>query len=79
MDAHREYRYVIDAFTSDTLPMARLAEYMREVAALLGEPERVHFARLEAGSAVLVSKIEARVGPKVAARVNGLKDGTAPR
>jgi hypothetical protein len=72
-----EYRYVIDVFTPDTLPMARLAEYMRELAMLLGEPANVHFDRLERGSAVLVSKIDPPAVPKVVSRVEGLRDGSA--
>ncbi|MBI4725398.1 MAG: hypothetical protein HY765_10605 [Rhodomicrobium sp.] len=78
MPAALEYRYVIDAFTPDTLPMARLAEYMHELADLLGEQDKVHFDRLEKGSAVLVSKVERVAAPKVATRVQGLRDGTAP-
>lgn len=72
-----EYRYVIDAFTLDTLPMARLAEYMGELAQLLGEREHVHFERLEPASAVLVSRVDITAVPKVAKRVHGLRDGTA--
>lgn len=77
MIAPVEYRYVIDVFTPETLPMARLAEYMRELALLLGEPTNVHFARLEAGSAVLVSRVDTPAVPKVAGRVLGLLDGSA--
>ena len=77
MTAGWEYRYVIDVFTPETLPMARLAEYMRELACLFGEPAHVHFARLEAGSAVLVSRVDAPAAPKVASRVLGLRDGSA--
>jgi hypothetical protein len=58
MSGHREYRLKIDVFTVDSLPMSRLAEYMTELARLLGEQERVHFSHLERGSAVLVSNIE---------------------
>ena len=36
-----EHRFVIDAYTPDTLPMVRLAEYMADVAHLLGEVERL--------------------------------------
>ncbi len=78
MPASLEYRYIIDAFTPDTLPMERLAAYMRELALLLGEPNNVHFARIEKGSAVLVSRIDRTAAPNVAGRVRGLRDGTAP-
>jgi hypothetical protein len=73
-----EFRYVIDVFTLETLPMARLAEYMGELAQLLGEREHVHFQRLEAGSAVLVTRVDVTAVPKVETRLHGLRDGSAP-
>lgn len=36
------YRFKIDAYSPDTMPMARLAQYMGELAVLLGEREAVH-------------------------------------
>lgn len=72
-----EYRYVIDVFTPDTLPMWRLAEYMGELAQLLGEREHVHFERLEPGSAVLVSRVDVMAVPKVVTRMQKLRDGSA--
>ena len=49
MNDQHEYRFVIDALSPDTLPMARLAEYMGELARLLGRPDQVHFERLGGG------------------------------
>ena len=37
-DAGAEYRFSIDAYTPATMPMARLAEYMAQLALILGEP-----------------------------------------
>jgi hypothetical protein len=74
-----EYRFKIDVFHADTIPMARLAEYMAELAKLLGHPERVHFARLEEGSAVLVSSVEEPAWPKVSDRVRGVLHGDGPK
>ncbi len=68
-DLRHEYRFEIDACSPDTLPMSRLAEYMADLAQLLGEVERVHFARLEAGSAVLVQYVESAALPKVRERI----------
>ena len=73
-----EYRYVIDGFTPETLPMSRLAEYVHLWATLLGENSHVHFKRVERGSTVLVAKVEKESVPKVQVRVRGLQDGTAP-
>jgi len=74
-----EYRFKIDAYTPATMPMARLAEYMRELADVLGEPSAVHFDRLKAGSTVLVSKVDYEAVPKVRARANAVRRGEAPR
>jgi CRP-like cAMP-binding protein len=75
----REYKLRIDAFSVETIPMARLAEYMTELARLFGEEERVHFTRLEAGSAVLVTTIEAPAAPKVEERLQKLRNGSASK
>lgn len=73
------YIFRIDAFTPDTLPMARLAEYMATLAKLLGHPEHTHFVRLEKGSANLVHKVDAVDAPKVEARIQGAARGEAPQ
>lgn len=79
MSHGHEYRFKIDAFTPDTLPMARLAEYLADLAVMLGEPQNVHFVRIEPGSAVLVQKIDDVALPKVKGRVREVRSGTAPQ
>lgn len=64
-----EYRFKIEAYTPDTMPMARLAEYMAELAVILGEQGAVHFTHLERGSTVMVQRIEPEAAPKVRERV----------
>ena len=72
----RRYRFVIsESFTPDTLPMSRLAEYMSDVADLLGEKTSVHFVRVEAGSAVLVQEVEHEAYPKIRQRIGDIKRG----
>jgi hypothetical protein len=78
MSDRHEYRLKIDVFDLDSMPMSRLAEYMAELARLLGEQERVHFSHMESGSAVLVSSIEDHAIPKVADRLHKLRDGLGP-
>lgn len=73
-----EYRLVIDAYIPEKIPMARLAEYMKHLADMLGEPAAVHFARLEAGSTVLVSKVEREAIPKVKQRVIAIRRREGP-
>jgi hypothetical protein len=74
-----EYRFRIDAYTPETMPMARLAEYLTELAMILGEPTAVHLVRLEPGSTVLVHKIEREAIPKVRERASSVRRGSAPR
>ena len=74
-----EYRFSIDAYTPETMPMARLAEYMSRLAEILGEPSAVHFDRLVAGSTVLVHRIEREALPKVRERAAAVQRGDAPR
>lgn len=73
-----EYRFVIDAYNPKTFPMARLAEYMGHLAAMLGEPAFVHFERLEPGSTILVSKIQREALPKVRHRVASVRRREGP-
>lgn len=74
-----EYRFQIDAYTPETIPMARLAEYMTHLADVLGETASVHFVRLEAGSTALVHRIDREAIPKVRTRTEGVRRGDAPR
>ena len=67
-----EYRFTIDAFTPDSLPMSRLAEYMAGLAHLLGEAECVHFVRLEGGSTTVVHTVEPEAVPQVRKRVQSI-------
>ncbi len=77
-DRHIEYRFKIGAFTPETIPMARLAEYMSELATLLGNRESVHFIELEPGSTTLLHRVEYEAVPKVRIRINGVRNRTAP-
>jgi hypothetical protein len=79
MNDPRQYRLKIDVFSVENLPMLRLAEYITELARLLGEQEHVHFSHLENGSAVLVSNIDEPALPKVAERVQKVREGRASK
>lgn len=73
-----DLRFKIDAFLPDSIPMARLAEYMAALAALLGHEKSVHFVRLDTGSVELVHRVDPEDRPKVDARLDALRrdDGT---
>ena len=55
---HREYRFEIDAFTPATVPMARLAEYVSDLATMFGNNSYVHLARIEEGSTAPVVLVD---------------------
>jgi hypothetical protein len=73
-----EYQFRIDAYSPDTMPMGRLAQYMAELATLLGERSHVHFRRLTKGSTILNAKIDREAAPKVHDRVASVRAGDAP-
>ena len=74
MDAAR-FNFRITAYTPETIPMGRLAEYMAQYAALLGSDAQVHFDRLTRGSTVLRARVEDEGVPKVEKRLH-LAGGT---
>lgn len=73
-----EFRFKIDVYSPDTIPMARLAEYMGQLAVLLGEPSAVHFRKLTKGSTVLNARVDREGAPKVRDRVARVRAGDAP-
>jgi hypothetical protein len=74
----REYILKIDAYSPDTIPMVRLAEYMADLATLLGEHKSVHFVRLATGSTRLVHSVEYEAEPKVRERVHNARNHDGP-
>jgi len=72
------YRFVINAYSPETIPMSRLAEYMADLAVLLGEKGSVHLIRLESSSTALAINVEREARPKVDARVRGVSYRQAP-
>lgn len=77
MAHNKEYIFHIDAFTPETIPMERLAEYLYELAILLGETKSVHFVELVEGTTQIVHRIEREAVPKVEARLKGVRDRDA--
>jgi hypothetical protein len=69
----------IDVFSASTLPMARLADYLKPFATLLGSEAHVHFDRVADGSAECRASVESHASPKIRERINGVIAGTAPR
>ncbi len=70
-----EYKFKIEAYTPDTLPMAKCASYLAELANILGETPYIHFVRVARGSAQLVHRIEKEAIPKVMNRIIAIAKG----
>ena len=73
-----EYEFYIDAFSPSTIPMARLAQYMTELAALIGNTHSVHFTKLKKGSLSVLARVENEAIPKVRVRLQSARDPNAP-
>lgn len=71
----KNYTLYIKAYTPETIPMARLAQYMQNLAAMLGHDAAVHFDTLKPGSTQLVTKVDHEDVPKVAAHIAQVKRG----
>lgn len=71
----KHYTLYIKAFTPETIPMARLAQYMQNLAAMMGHDASVHFDKLKPGSTQLVTRIDLEDEPKVSTHLAQLKRG----
>lgn len=78
MATGEEFWFRIDAFSPDSIPLERLAEYLADLAVLLGETKSVHLVRIEAGSVVPVLKVEQEAAPKVRDRARKIAWGAGP-
>ncbi|WP_438987773.1 hypothetical protein [Marivivens donghaensis] len=68
---NKKFILYINAFNPQTIPMARLAEYMDAFAKLLGNKEYVHFSHLETGSTQIACSVDHEAEPKVQKRILG--------
>jgi hypothetical protein len=75
----RRLVFYVDAYSPETIPMAKLAEYMSDFAALLGRENAVHFAGLESGSTQIAAIVEPEDLPKVNARLGAIRHGIASK
>lgn len=59
------YTFHINAYSPETIPLARLAEYMAALAEVYGEKQSVHFQGLSKGSTRIISRVQREAAPKV--------------
>lgn len=74
----REYRFEIDAFTPDTIPMSRLSQYLADVARMMGQEASVHLMRIENGSTVPIISVDWEAELKVQDRLRAVKFNEGP-
>ena len=75
----REFVFKMDvAYSLETLPMNRLAEYMSDIAIILGERKNVHFVSLKGGSVALNIIVDHEAEPKVRNRIRLTKSDDGP-
>lgn len=79
MEPNLEYRFIINAYTPATLPMSRLAEYLADLAKLLGSKEGIHFLHLEPGSSVVAYKVDFDAAIAVIDRLAKTRAGDGPQ
>lgn len=72
-----EYTLHIDAYSPQTIPMARLAEYLSAFADLLGHKDAVHFKDMKPGSTQVLACVEKEAVPKVERGLRALVAGDA--
>lgn len=78
MNDDKRLVFYIDAYSPDSIPMAKLAEYMADFAVLLGRENAVRFAGLEKGSTKIKARIEFEDVPKVTTRLSDIRRGSPP-
>jgi hypothetical protein len=64
-----EYRFEIDSFTPETIPLSRLAQYLSDLARMMGENSNVHLVRVDKGSTVPIIRVDWEAHPKVKERL----------
>jgi hypothetical protein len=85
MPTWKEFRFKIDGrvngeeLTPLTMPMARLAEYLTDLAMIMGHRESVHFIKADDGSLQSVMYIDAEEESRVTHQIQSAARGMGPR
>ena len=74
----KELHFSIEGATPYSLPMARLVQYLRELAQLFANEDKVHFLKVDEGSADCTMEIEEEVAPLISERVERAAKGQGP-
>ena len=74
----REYRFEIDAFSPETIPLARLSQYLGDLAKMMGQEGNVHLVKVMKGSTVPIISVDWEAEPKVRDRLRAVKFNEGP-
>jgi hypothetical protein len=74
----REYRFEIDAFTPETIPLSRLSQYLSDLARMMGQEANVHLVKIEKGSTVPIIAVDWEAEPKVRERLQAVRFNDGP-
>jgi hypothetical protein len=75
----KELHFNLEGTTPHTLPMARLADYLKELAKLLGSEDKVHFLRVDEGSADCAMEVAEEEQTIISERIHSAKNGEGPK
>jgi hypothetical protein len=73
-----EYRFKIDAYKPDTIPLIRLTAYLHDLAVLLGHHESVHLTRVVVGSTEPRLLVAREADIKIRERLQSVKANDGP-
>lgn len=79
MSEFREFKWKIDAYSAETMPLERLLEYLRELAIMLDAGKTLHLIRVDSGSTQPIFKVDTENAPGIQARAKAIRIGIAPR
>ena len=74
-----EFRFKIQAYSKRTFPLDRLADYLHDLAVMLGQRKNVHLDRLDDGSAEPVLLVDWEAVPKLKSRANEIRNNEGPQ
>lgn len=73
-----EYRFKINAYDPETMPLSQLTKYLADLAEILGEQSSVHLVRIDKSSTCPVIYIDPEAEPKVQNRITEVEREEAP-
>lgn len=75
MADYEEFKFVIPAFTPETMPLDRLLEYLQQIAAVIGDASQLHLIKIEQSSTAPVFKMDTRVAYEAKDRADRFRSG----